>query len=51
VLSASLAGSTGVAGLDQEAVSLVRRANIPAPPGDVPGEAFTFTVPIRFTQQ
>ncbi len=51
VLSASLAGSTGVASLDQEAVSLVRRANIPAPPANVPGEAFTFTVPIRFTPQ
>lgn len=51
ILSASLAGSAGSAMLDGEAVGLVRRASIPAAPGDVPGSTFTFTVPIRFTSR
>jgi len=49
VMSASLAGSTGIPNLDGEAVALVRRANLPAAPAEVPGGSFTFTVPIRFT--
>jgi periplasmic protein TonB len=51
VLSASLAGSTGAAVLDGEAVSLVRRASLPSAPADVNGSTFTFTVPIRFTSR
>ena len=51
ILSASLAGSAGSSALDGEAVSLVRRAAIPAAPGDVGGSTFTFTVPIRFTSR
>ncbi|MDB5557686.1 MAG: TonB-like protein, partial [Enterovirga sp.] len=51
VTSASLAGSTGVGSLDQEAVALVRRASLPPAPAEVPGGSFTFTVPVRFTSR
>ena len=50
VLSASLAASAGSPALDSEAVAVFRRAQpLPAPPPDVPGASFTFTVPIRFS--
>ncbi|MGA0596219.1 TonB family protein [Enterovirga sp. CN4-39] len=50
VLSASLAGSAGSPALDAEAVAVFRRAQpLPAPPAEVPGSTFTFTIPIRFT--
>lgn len=47
VLSVSLAGSSGFPDLDQEVLSLVRRASpVPAPP---PGVNRTITAPVRFT--
>lgn len=50
VLSASLVGSAGKPALDAEAVAVVRRSQpLPAPPSDVPGGPFTFTIPVRFT--
>lgn len=49
VLSASLARSSGNAMLDDEAVSMVRRASpVPAPP---PGVDRTIVVPIRFSMR
>jgi protein TonB len=46
VLSANLVRSSGFSELDQETVSLVRRASpVPAPP---PGANRTITVPVRF---
>ncbi len=50
VLSTSLVGSAGAPALDSEAIAVFRRAQpLPAPPADVPGGSFTFTIPIRFT--
>ncbi len=50
VLSTSLVGSAGSPALDSEAVAVFRRAQpLPAPPADVQGGSFTFTIPIRFT--
>ncbi|NNM74368.1 TonB family protein [Enterovirga aerilata] len=50
VLSTSLVGSAGSPALDAEAIAVFRRAQpLPAPPAEVPGASFTFTVPIRFT--
>ncbi len=47
VLSASLARSSGSSELDQEVLSLVRRASpVPAPP---PGANRTITAPVRFS--
>lgn len=47
VLSVRLAGASGFAELDQEVLSLVRRASpVPAPP---PGVNRTLTVPVRFS--
>ena len=40
---------SGSAALDQETPATVRRAApFPAPPANMPGEQFEFTVPIRF---
>ncbi|WP_029353922.1 TonB family protein [Bosea sp. 117] len=52
VLSARLAGGSGNARFDDEAVAMVRRASpMPAPPPDIPGGSFSFTVPVDFTQR
>jgi periplasmic protein TonB len=49
VLSSRVIRSSGVAALDQETIETVRRAQpFPAPPPNMPGETFDFTVPIRF---
>lgn len=50
VLASRLIGSSGDHALDQEAMSLPRRASpVPAPPPDLgSGRAITLTVPIRF---
>jgi protein TonB len=49
VLSSSLVSSSGVAALDQEAVSLARRAApFPPPPPDEQGATFAFRVPVDF---
>ncbi|WGD30454.1 energy transducer TonB [Ancylobacter sp. WKF20] len=49
VTSVRLAGSSGSASLDEEAVAMVRRASpLPAPPADMPGGSFSFTVPVLF---
>jgi len=50
VMGARLAGSSGSPALDQEAVATVQRANpLPAPPADVPGSHFSFTIPLHFS--
>jgi len=52
VLSARLAGGSGSGVLDEEAVAMVRRASpLPAPPADVPGSTFSFTVPVLFNMR
>lgn len=48
VLSANLARSAGSSELDQAALALFR-GSLPPPPPDVPGNSFTFTIPIRFS--
>jgi periplasmic protein TonB len=49
VLSARLAGSSGDAGLDQEAVAIARRASpVPAPPANIGGSNVLLSVPVRF---
>lgn len=49
VLSSRVIRSSGVAALDQETIDTVRRAQpFPPPPPNMSGEAFDFTVPIRF---
>ncbi|HEX3862464.1 MAG TPA: TonB family protein [Stellaceae bacterium] len=49
VLSSHLASSSGNSLLDEETVALLQRAQpLPAPPPEVPGQSFTFTIPIRF---
>jgi len=50
VVSVRLSGSSGSSILDQAAVATLRRANpLPAPPADVPGNHFNFTVPLHFS--
>ena len=50
VVSRTLVQSSGVAVLDQEALALLGRAQpFPPPPGDVPGDQISLTVPILFT--
>lgn len=52
VLSARLVGGSGSASLDAEAVAMVRRASpVPAPPPDMPGGSFSFTVPVLFNMK
>lgn len=49
VVQARIVQSSGVAALDQETLATVRRAQpFPAPPPNMPGQTFEFTVPIRF---
>lgn len=51
VLSSRLVGSSGDAALDQEAVSLPRRASpVPAPPPNIGGGSITLSVPVRFSR-
>jgi protein TonB len=50
VLSVSLAGSSGIAALDQAALNTVRRASpLPSPPADMGQGSLTLTASIRFT--
>jgi len=50
VLSVSLAGSSGIAALDQAALDTVRRASpVPAPPATLGQGSLTLTASIRFT--
>lgn len=49
ILSSSLARSSGFAALDQEAVSLPRRAQpLPKPPAEVAGATIELVVPVEF---
>ncbi|MFY9601772.1 MAG: energy transducer TonB, partial [Pseudolabrys sp.] len=49
VLASRVVRTSGSASLDQETIDTVRRAQpFPAPPANMPGETFDFTVPIRF---
>jgi protein TonB len=51
VLSARLIRSSGSAALDQEAVSLARRASpVPAPPANMGRGSIVLTVPVRFSR-
>jgi protein TonB len=51
VISARLIRSSGSGQLDQEAVSLARRASpVPAPPPNIAGRSIVLTVPIRFSR-
>jgi periplasmic protein TonB len=50
IVSSRLSGSTGSSTLDQKALEMVRRANpFPAPPSEVGGGSFTFSVPVHFS--
>ena len=50
IVSSRLSGSTGSSTLDQKALEMVRRANpFPAPPPEVGGGSFTFSVPVHFS--
>jgi len=49
VLSSRLERTSGIASLDQEAVSLPRRAQpLPKPPAEVPGQTIELVVPVEF---
>jgi protein TonB len=51
VLSARLVGSSGSAALDQEAVSLARRASpVPAPPANIGRGSIVLQVPVKFSR-
>jgi periplasmic protein TonB len=51
VLSSRLISSSGDHALDEEAVSLPRRASpVPAPPSGIGGASITLTVPVRFNR-
>jgi protein TonB len=51
VLSARLIRSSGSSALDQEAVSLARRASpVPPPPPNIGRASITLTVPVRFSR-
>jgi protein TonB len=50
VLAAAIARTSGSTALDSETLALVRRAEpLPAPPPEMPGDAITLTVPVRFS--
>jgi protein TonB len=52
VVSSTLVQGSGSAALDRETLELLRRAEpLPAPPADVPGTQFAFSVPVRFDLQ
>jgi protein TonB len=49
IVDTRLEGPSGVAALDEEALAVLRRAEpFPPPPAVVPGDRFTFIVPLRF---
>jgi protein TonB len=49
VTASRIVRSSSFAALDQETIATVRRAQpFPAPPPNMPGETFDFTIPIRF---
>jgi protein TonB len=49
LISARLARSSGSSALDQEAVAAAHRASpFPAPPAEMGGGSYSFTVPVRF---
>ena len=51
VISARLSGSSGDTALDEEAVSMVRRASpVPAPPDGLGGGVIALAVPVRFSR-
>ncbi|UZF93663.1 energy transducer TonB family protein [Bosea sp. NBC_00550] len=51
VLSARLVHGSGDAALDEEAVSMVRRASpVPAPPDGIGGSSIALAVPVRFSR-
>ena len=50
VISSAVTQSSGHAALDQEAIATARRAEpFPAPPADLAGAKFDFTVPVSFS--
>lgn len=50
VITSRILRSSGVSSLDQEALATLKRAQpFPAPPADLSGATFEFTVPIRFS--
>ncbi len=49
VVSSAVVQSSGHTTLDQETLALLRRAEpFPKPPADVPGNQFSFSVPVRY---
>jgi protein TonB len=49
VVSSAIVKSSGYSALDQETMATVRRAQpFPAPPADLDGAKFDFTVPVKF---
>lgn len=51
VLSSRLVRGSGDSALDNEAVSMMRRASpVPAPPASVAGSSISFSVPVRFNR-
>jgi protein TonB len=49
VVASRVVRTSGFASLDQETIATVQRAQpFPAPPPNMPGDTFEFTVPIRF---
>jgi protein TonB len=51
VLSARLVGGSGDSALDEEAVSMIRRASpVPAPPDGLGGGTISLAVPVRFSR-
>jgi len=49
VLNTRLERSSGVPALDQEALSIPRRAQpLPAPPAEMPGDVIELVTPIEF---
>ncbi|HSI42361.1 MAG TPA: TonB family protein [Xanthobacteraceae bacterium] len=52
VLAVRLVGGSGSSSLDGEAVAMVHRASpVPAPPADMAGGSFNFTVPVLFNMR
>jgi TonB family protein len=48
VLTSSIKESSGVPALDEEALALLKRVNIPPAPNELPGDTFEYTLPITF---
>jgi protein TonB len=52
VLASHIAKSSGYAELDHEALDMLSRAQpFPAPPADLPGQQFPYTVPMHYTSR